>query len=177
VGVIGVAGLFSGLSSNIYFPSLDAIAKVSQPCASFGHSDEREQDLNVSIDAVSLTITSYLIIQGVSPLLWGSLSDTVGRRPIYIASFTVYIISNIVLSLSPNFPVLLAFRGLQAAGSASTVSIGKFSVTYLAFLDTIVDTIDFKEMVLFKTSLHHPKEELISASTRPVSTVPSSGQA
>lgn len=29
VGVIGVAGLFSGLSSNIYFPSLDAIAKVS----------------------------------------------------------------------------------------------------------------------------------------------------
>ncbi|KAH8122965.1 hypothetical protein ACSS6W_002139 [Trichoderma asperelloides] len=108
VGVIGVAGLFSGLSSNIYFPSLDAIAK----------------DLNVSIDAVSLTITSYLVIQGVSPLLWGSLSDTVGRRPIYIASFTVYIISNIVLSLSPNFTTLLIFRGLQAAGSASTVSIG-----------------------------------------------------
>lgn len=38
VSVIGVAGLFSGLSSNIYFPSLDAIAKVSQLCASFGHS-------------------------------------------------------------------------------------------------------------------------------------------
>lgn len=37
VGVIGVAGLFSGLSSNIYFPSLDAIAKVSQLRASFGH--------------------------------------------------------------------------------------------------------------------------------------------
>lgn len=91
------------------------------------------QDLSVSIDTVCLTITSYLIIQGVSPLLWGSLSDTVGRRPIYIASFTVYIISNIVLSLSPNFPILLAFRGLQAAGSASTVSIGKFSVAYLAF--------------------------------------------
>jgi len=30
VGIIGVAGLFSGLSSNIYFPSLDAISKVSQ---------------------------------------------------------------------------------------------------------------------------------------------------
>lgn len=28
VCIIGVAGLFSGLSSNIYFPSLDAIAKV-----------------------------------------------------------------------------------------------------------------------------------------------------
>lgn len=30
VVMIGVAGLFSGLSSNIYFPSLDAIAKVSR---------------------------------------------------------------------------------------------------------------------------------------------------
>ena len=29
IGIIGVAGLCSGLSSNIYFPSLDAIAKVS----------------------------------------------------------------------------------------------------------------------------------------------------
>ncbi|KAH8897306.1 MFS general substrate transporter [Thozetella sp. PMI_491] len=106
--LIGVAGLFSGLSSNIYFPSLDAISK----------------DLNVSLDAVSLTITSYLIIQGISPVFWGSISDALGRRPIYIASFSVYIIANIGLSFSPNFAVLLIFRGLQAAGSASTVSIG-----------------------------------------------------
>ncbi|KAH8693414.1 major facilitator superfamily domain-containing protein [Phaeosphaeriaceae sp. PMI808] len=107
VAMIGVAGLFSGLSSNIFFPSLDAISK----------------DLKVSLNAVSLTITSYLIIQGISPLFWGSLSDTVGRRPIYIYSFLVYIIANIGLSFSPNFAVLLIFRGLQAAGSASTVSI------------------------------------------------------
>lgn len=31
VGMIGIAGLFSGLSSNIYFPSLDAIARVRCP--------------------------------------------------------------------------------------------------------------------------------------------------
>jgi hypothetical protein len=31
VAIIGVAGLFSGLSSNIYFPSLDAIATVRVP--------------------------------------------------------------------------------------------------------------------------------------------------
>lgn len=63
-------------------------------------------------------------MQGISPLFWGSLSDTIGRRPVYLYSFSVYIVSNIVLSITPNFPVLLVFRGLQAAGSASTVSIG-----------------------------------------------------
>ncbi|KAK8119586.1 MFS general substrate transporter [Apiospora kogelbergensis] len=108
VAIIGVAGLFSGLSSNIYFPALEAIAK----------------DLNVSLADVSLTITSYLVVQGISPLLWGSLSDTIGRRPIYIASFIVYIIANIGLSFSPNFVAVLLFRALQSAGSASTVSIG-----------------------------------------------------
>lgn len=83
------------------------------------------QDLHVSRSAVSWTITSYLAIQGLSPLFWGPLSDTMGRRPIYILSFVVYIISNIVLSFTPNYVVLLLFRGLQSAGSASTVSIGK----------------------------------------------------
>ncbi|TQN68602.1 Itaconate transport protein [Colletotrichum shisoi] len=109
IAVIGAAGLFSGLSSNIYFPALDVIAT----------------DLQVSHQMVSLTITSYLAVQGVSPLIWGSISDALGRRPIYMASFAVYIVANIGLSLSPNFAVLLIFRGLQAAGSASTVSIGE----------------------------------------------------
>lgn len=31
IAIIGVAGLFSGLSSNIFFPSLDAIARVNTP--------------------------------------------------------------------------------------------------------------------------------------------------
>ena len=66
-----------------------------------------------------------MIAQGISPLIWGSLADTVGRRPIYVASFTVYIIANIALSYSPNFAVLVVFRAVQAAGSASTVSIGQ----------------------------------------------------
>jgi Na+/melibiose symporter-like transporter len=83
-----------------------------------------DQDLRVSLSTVDLTITSYLIIQGISPVIWGSFSDALGRRPIYIASFATYIVANIALSFSPNFAVLLIFRGLQSAGSASTVSIG-----------------------------------------------------
>lgn len=87
-------------------------------------ADMQTQELNVSISTVSLTITSYLVIQGISPVIWGAFSDALGRRPIYVASFSVYIAANIALSFSPNFAVLLVFRGLQAAGSASTVSIG-----------------------------------------------------
>ncbi|ATY60033.1 Major facilitator superfamily transporter [Cordyceps militaris] len=129
--IIGMAGLFSGLSSNIYLPSLSAIA----------------QDLHVSLSDVGLTITSYLIVQGISPLFWGSLSDTIGRRPVYLYSFSVYIVSNIVLSITPNFPVLLVFRGLQAAGSASTVSIGNGVIQDIATPDERGSFISFYQAI------------------------------
>jgi hypothetical protein len=128
VAMISAAGLFSGLSSNIYFPALDAIAQVCNDAiyALCLRANDAMQDLNVSLQLVSLTITSYLIIQGISPVIWGSFADALGRRPIYIASFLVYISANVALSFSPNFIVLILFRGLQAAGSASTVSIGMY---------------------------------------------------
>ncbi|KAH8590378.1 major facilitator superfamily transporter multidrug resistance [Bisporella sp. PMI_857] len=139
VAIIGVAGLFSGLSSNIYFPALDTVAR----------------DLNVSLNSVSLTITSYLIIQGVSPLFWGSLSDTIGRRQIYIYSFLVYIIANIGLSFSPNFIVLLIFRGVQAAGSASTVSIVRnFSIAIGPVLGGLISNfLGFRPIFIFLLAL------------------------
>ncbi|KAK7705561.1 hypothetical protein SLS64_007928 [Diaporthe eres] len=79
---------------------------------------------SVSIQQVNLTITSYLVIQGIAPLIWGPLSDTIGRRPVYLASFSIYIVANIALSFTPNYAVLVAFRAMQAAGAASTASIG-----------------------------------------------------
>ncbi|KAM5341301.1 hypothetical protein ACJ41O_014332 [Fusarium nematophilum] len=109
------------------------------------------QDLNVSLATVSLTITSYLIVQGISPLIWGSFSDALGRRPIYIYSFAVYIAANIGLSFSPNFVVLFIFRGLQAAGSASTVSIVRnFSIAIGPVLGGLLSNfLGFRSIFIF----------------------------
>ncbi|GJC87113.1 itaconate transport protein [Colletotrichum liriopes] len=133
--IIGLAGLFSGLSSNIYNPSLDAISR----------------ELGVSASQVSLTITSYLVMQAVTPLFWGPMSDTLGRRPTYIASFAVYIVGNVALSFSPNYAVLLIFRGVQAAGSASTVSIVRnFSTAIGPVLGgALANSLGFRSVFIF----------------------------
>lgn len=86
---------------------------------------KRSQEFGTSHQVASLTITSYQLIQGVTPLIWGTLSDKLGRRQVYVYSFAVYIVANVVLSFSPNLPILFAFRGLQAFGSASAISIGE----------------------------------------------------
>jgi hypothetical protein len=68
VYIVSLAGLFSPLSSNIYFPALGQISR----------------DLNVSLVTVSLTVTVYMIVQGLAPSFWGPLSDTKGRRITFI---------------------------------------------------------------------------------------------
>ncbi|KAK4220308.1 major facilitator superfamily domain-containing protein [Rhypophila decipiens] len=108
VYIVSLAGLFSPLSSNIYFPALGAIAKA----------------LQTNIALVSLTVTIYMVVQGLAPSFWGPLSDTRGRRLTFMGTFTVYLMANIGLAFSKDFTTLMIFRAIQAAGSAATISVG-----------------------------------------------------
>lgn len=98
----------SGFASNIYFPAIPTISR----------------DLDVSIELINLTVTSYLIFQGIAPSLWGPLSDVKGRRIAYFCTFLVFLAACIGLSQTKSFACLLALRCLQSTGSASTIAIG-----------------------------------------------------
>ncbi|KKY28422.1 putative mfs multidrug [Phaeomoniella chlamydospora] len=108
VAMISVAATFSGLSGNIYFPAIPDIAS----------------DLGVSKEAVTLTVTAYMIFQGLSPSFWGALSDSRGRRLTYICTFIVYIGACIGLAETRHYFQLVILRCLQSTGSASTIAIG-----------------------------------------------------
>lgn len=108
ISVASVIGLLSPLSSNLYTPAIPAVAK----------------DLNVSTDAINLTITSYLVLQGISPTLWSAIGDSTGRRLLYLIALTIYLGSCIGLSLSQTYAAVVALRAIQAIGSASTTAIG-----------------------------------------------------
>ena len=59
-------------------------------------------------------------------MVWGTLSDNVGRRPITMACLIVLSLSCIGLALVPTsaYWLLMILRCMQAAGSASTIAIG-----------------------------------------------------
>lgn len=87
----------------------------------------------------TLTVTVYMIVQGLAPSFWGSFSDAVGRRGIFIGTFIVYIIANILLAVSTNYGELMAFRALQAAGSSATISIGMHPALTIDSLEAFID--------------------------------------
>ncbi|KAJ6785064.1 hypothetical protein PWT90_05247 [Aphanocladium album] len=102
-----VTAIFSPISAQIYLPALIPIAK----------------SLHVSAAKVNLTITTYMVFQGITPMFFGALADAGGRRPAYIACFVIYLAANIGLALAPNYAAVLALRCLQSAGSSSTVAL------------------------------------------------------
>ncbi|KAJ2902535.1 major facilitator superfamily transporter [Zalerion maritima] len=102
-----VFALLSPVSAQIYLPALNDLAEA----------------FDVSDAKINLTITTYMIFQGLVPMFIGSFADTFGRRPAYIICFTIYIAANIGLALAPDYASLLVLRCLQSAGSSSTVAL------------------------------------------------------
>ncbi|KAL4882112.1 major facilitator superfamily domain-containing protein [Aspergillus karnatakaensis] len=101
------AGFFSPVSSQIYFPALNSIA----------------DDLGVSSALINLTLTSYMIFQGISPMFVGDFADKAGRRPAYLVCFLIYIAANIGLALQDNYAALFVLRCVQSAGSSTTIAL------------------------------------------------------
>ena len=106
--LVAFAAVFSPLSSYIYFPALTAIAS----------------DLHTTLSRINLTITSYMIVSGVAPTVLGSLADQLGRRPVYLLMFSVFVLANVGLALQTSYPALLLLRMLQSAGGSATVGLG-----------------------------------------------------
>ena len=63
------------------------------------------------------------IFQGLAPAFVASLSDSAGRRPIYIICFTIYIGANIALAIQHSYPALLILRAIQSSGSSGTIAL------------------------------------------------------
>lgn len=108
VTIVAIAATFSGFASNIYFPAIPTIAN----------------DLSVTPELINLTVTSYLIFQGLSPSLWGAVADVHGRRLTYICTFIILLGSCIGLAEIKHYYQLVILRCLQSTGSASTIAIG-----------------------------------------------------
>lgn len=78
----------------------------------------------MSLELVNLTVTSYLIFQGIAPSFWGPVSDVKGRRVAYACTFLVFLGACIGLAETKNYTTLIVLRCLQSTGSASTIAIG-----------------------------------------------------
>jgi EmrB/QacA subfamily drug resistance transporter len=75
-------------------------------------------DLHFSEENLQWVITAYAILFGGTLLLGGRLADVFGRRRLFVAGLTLFVVSSLLSGLAWSEGSLIGFRALQGLGGA-----------------------------------------------------------
>jgi DHA1 family bicyclomycin/chloramphenicol resistance-like MFS transporter len=96
-------------SVSIYTPSMPALVA----------------DFHTSPAMVKLTLSLFLIGFALAQLIYGPLSDRLGRRPVLVAGLAVYVAGSLACVAAPSIEAMIAGRFLQAVGACAGPVLGR----------------------------------------------------
>jgi multidrug resistance protein len=99
------------LKLDLLTPSLAALPQLSK-------------DLHISPTISNLSVALYMLSMSIFPLWWSSFSETLGRRTIYLVSFALFTLWNIVAAESTSIGMLIVMRVLGGGAAASVQAVG-----------------------------------------------------
>lgn len=106
--VVAVAGAAAPMGSAIILPGLSQI----------------DREFNSSSTITNLSVALYMLSMSIFPLWWSSFSETLGRRTIYLVSFFLFLVFNILSAVSVNIAMFIVMRILSGGAAASVQAVG-----------------------------------------------------
>lgn len=103
-----VLALLLGLQpvmTDVYLPALPALGPA----------------LDASMAQTQLTMSVLILVFGVAQLAWGPVADRCGRRPVLLASLTLFVVASVGAALASHIGLLIFWRGAQGAFLAAAV--------------------------------------------------------
>ncbi|MBK9071113.1 MAG: multidrug effflux MFS transporter [Myxococcales bacterium] len=107
--LLGMLAAFAPLSIDMYLPALPAIAR----------------DLQASRANTELTLAAFFIGLAAAQLVWGPISDRVGRRRPVLWGLGLYVLASIGCALARDVYALMGLRILQACGGAAGIVVAR----------------------------------------------------
>jgi DHA1 family bicyclomycin/chloramphenicol resistance-like MFS transporter len=105
--ILGLLSAVGPFAIDMYLPALPTIAA----------------DLHASTAATQMTLMAFFVAFGVCQLVYGPVSDMVGRKPPLYIGLAVFTLGSIGCGLAPSIGWLIAFRFLQGVGASSVMVI------------------------------------------------------
>jgi DHA1 family bicyclomycin/chloramphenicol resistance-like MFS transporter len=118
------------LALNIFMPSMPGL----------------QSEFSVSYGVAQLTLTLYLIGMAVCQLVYGPISDRVGRRPMLLFGMALFVVASVMAALAPSIHVLIAARLLQAVGGAAGIVLARAMVRDVFDRETSASVISYITM-------------------------------
>lgn len=113
VATIAGMAILSPLASSMFTPGIGQIA----------------EGLNTTTDQVISCTTGFVIMLGVGPLILAPLSETFGRRALYLSCFGIFTLLQIPSALAPNIGTLIASRTLSGFFGSVSIANGGGSLS------------------------------------------------
>lgn len=97
--------ILASLAMDIYLPIVPAMPAI----------------LKTSPSIVQLTLSLYMVLLGLGQIVFGPLSDRVGRRPVLLAGALTFALASALLAFTTSAVVFLLLRIVQAAGASAAL--------------------------------------------------------
>jgi DHA1 family bicyclomycin/chloramphenicol resistance-like MFS transporter len=98
---LGMVAFVGPLAVHIFFPVIPAVK------AAFGLSDALAQ----------FTFSIAVFGMGAATLVYGTLSDRLGRRPVLLSGLGLFLVGTVIATFAPNVTILILGRLVQAIGA------------------------------------------------------------
>ena len=105
--VLGLLSAIGPFAIDMYLPALPDIGR----------------SLGAEVGAVQLTLTAFFLSIGLGQLLYGPVSDMVGRKPPLYAGLALFTLASVGCALATDIHTLVALRFLQGLGAAAGMAI------------------------------------------------------
>ncbi|WP_210495883.1 multidrug effflux MFS transporter [Microvirga antarctica] len=105
--VLGMLSAIGPFAIDMYLPAFPTIAR----------------DLNADIGAVQMSLMSFFLAVALCQILYGPISDRVGRKPPIYFGLTLFIIAGIGCSFVTSAEALIVLRFIQGVGACASMVI------------------------------------------------------
>ncbi|MBT1159172.1 multidrug effflux MFS transporter [Aminobacter anthyllidis] len=97
--------ILASLAMDIYLPVVPAMPAI----------------LGTTPEIVQLTLSLYMIVLGLGQVVFGPISDRIGRRPVLMSGAVLFAAASFLLSATSSAPLFVALRVIQALGASAAL--------------------------------------------------------
>ncbi|VWC35919.1 multidrug effflux MFS transporter [Burkholderia lata] len=105
--ILGLLSAIGPFAIDMYLPALPVISR----------------SLGADISTTQLSLTAFFVSMGVGQLIFGPVSDAVGRKPPLYFGLALFVVASIGCALATSIETLVALRSVQGLGAAAGMVI------------------------------------------------------
>lgn len=107
--VLAMLTALGPLSTDMYLPSLPAIGDY----------------FTVPQTSVQLTLSLFLAGFAIGQIIYGPLSDRLGRKPVLIGGLALFLVATVACAMAPSITLLIVARFAQAVGACAAIVLAR----------------------------------------------------